>query len=280
MSCRDRGMWGVVRGSSGGVFVVALVGLELMIQAKAGAQATAEARPALQWVGQRVVQKARAFALDGDKAVSAQSSRPISVYRVEKVDGARLWLKAEGDAGRPSGWARAAEVVPTDQAVAFFTERIQVNPEDGFACLMRAAIRTGAIERRHDLFDRAPSDRDPFADPDKAIRPEAPPAGNPAIEDLRLWPAGRGAAITDFTIAIRLDPKDVSAYRGRGLVQVRREAYDRAVLDLNRAIGLDPKNALAYYGRGRAWAGQGDPDKAIADYNEAIRLDPKSGATY
>src|SRR6516162_6637253 len=52
--------------------------------------------------------------------------------------------------------------------------------------------------------------------------------------------------------------------------------YDKAIADYNDAIKLDPKNILAFIGRGDAYTSRGDHDRALADYNEAIRLDPKS----
>jgi tetratricopeptide (TPR) repeat protein len=42
----------------------------------------------------------------------------------------------------------------------------------------------------------------------------------------------------------------------------------------NEAIRLDPKFVNAYLGRGNALSNKQEYDKAIADDNEAIRLDP------
>ena len=50
--------------------------------------------------------------------------------------------------------------------------------------------------------------------------------------------------------------------------------YDRAISDFTEAIRLDPKLASAYYNRGIAYENKGEHDKAIADYTEAIRLEP------
>ena len=51
--------------------------------------------------------------------------------------------------------------------------------------------------------------------------------------------------------------------------------YDRAITDYTEAIRFDPKNVMAYYNRGIAHADRQDYEKAINDYNAAIRLDPK-----
>ncbi len=133
---------GAVRGASIGAILIA-VGLMLGLAMPAPARAQAPA--GADWVGKRVVQKDRKFALRDDTQAVIWSGRQIHVYRVERVDGARLRLRAEGNKdGHPSGWAAADQVVPIDQAVAFFTGRIAANPEDGFSCLLRAAIKAGA----------------------------------------------------------------------------------------------------------------------------------------
>src|ERR1700728_1895285 len=49
---------------------------------------------------------------------------------------------------------------------------------------------------------------------------------------------------------------------------------DRAIADYTVAIRLDPKNAYTYNNRGSAYKGKGDLDRAIADYSETIRLNP------
>ena len=52
------------------------------------------------------------------------------------------------------------------------------------------------------------------------------------------------------------------------------EHIDMVVACLTEAIRLDPKNATAYYRRGNTLAALNDHARAIADYTEAIRLRP------
>ncbi len=87
-------------------------------------------------------------------------------------------------------------------------------------------------------------------------------------------------AITDFTEAIRLNPKLAEAYGGRGLAHGYKAEYVTALADCTAAIWLDPKSAEAYCGRGMVHYLKGDDDKAIADFTEAIRLDPKPAEAY
>ncbi|HJT35199.1 MAG TPA: tetratricopeptide repeat protein [Pirellulales bacterium] len=48
--------------------------------------------------------------------------------------------------------------------------------------------------------------------------------------------------------------------------------FARAKVDLDDAIRLNPRDAAAYRGRAATWFASGDHDRAIADYTEAIRL--------
>jgi len=87
-------------------------------------------------------------------------------------------------------------------------------------------------------------------------------------------------AISDLTEAIRLNPKYAEAYYCRGLVYGGKGDYDKAISDYNQAIRLNPKYAEAYYNRGNAYSYKKDYDKAISDYNQAIRLNPKYAEAY
>ena len=89
-------------------------------------------------------------------------------------------------------------------------------------------------------------------------------------------------AISCFSEAIRLDPKNASSYYCRGLAYWEKHKYDRAIADYTEVIRLDPKAAEAYRGRAMAYGnrGKGEYDEVIADYTEAIRLDPKDAEAY
>ena len=87
-------------------------------------------------------------------------------------------------------------------------------------------------------------------------------------------------AITDYSEAIRLDPKLTNAYSLRALLYLLiKHDYDRAVTDLGDVIRLNP-SATSYYNRGSAYSRKDDLKRAIKDYTEAIRLDPKFAAAY
>jgi tetratricopeptide (TPR) repeat protein len=219
------------------------------------------------WVGKRVIQRYGGFRLRIENQVI--DPKAIEIYRVEQVNGPWLWLKAEGQG--TSGWAPADQVIPVDQAIAFFTDSIRANPGDSRGYMMRAVIW---LRERKEL-DIA------LGDLNEAIRL------NPAGAYLWNW---RGMAwhakkeydraLADYNEAIRLDPGRALAYYNRGNAWWDKKEYDRALADYNEAIRLDPGLAIAYNGRGNAWWDKKEYDRALADYNEAIRLDPGYALAY
>jgi tetratricopeptide (TPR) repeat protein len=87
-------------------------------------------------------------------------------------------------------------------------------------------------------------------------------------------------SITEYSEAIRFDPKDGIAYNNRGRAYRGKGDNDRAIADYSDAIRLDPKYVEAHNNRGLAYSAKGDNDRAIADYSEAIRHDPKYAVAY
>jgi tetratricopeptide (TPR) repeat protein len=89
-----------------------------------------------------------------------------------------------------------------------------------------------------------------------------------------------GAAVADFTDAVRTDPSEPSSYYGRAEVYLHLGEYERALADLNEAVRLEPTSALAYANRGVVLVELDRSEEALADYNKSIRLDPREGAPY
>ncbi len=87
-------------------------------------------------------------------------------------------------------------------------------------------------------------------------------------------------AIASCSEAIRLNPKDATAYNNRGYEWSNRGEHDRAIADFNEAIRLNPKHADGYITRGAEWSNKGDHERAIADYTEAIRLLPSEARAF
>ena len=87
-------------------------------------------------------------------------------------------------------------------------------------------------------------------------------------------------AISEFTKALKIDPRNALAYSSRGLAYELKGQYDQAISDYTKAIEIDPRDALTYRGRGDAYGEKGQYDQAISDYNKAIEIDPRDALTY
>lgn len=82
-------------------------------------------------------------------------------------------------------------------------------------------------------------------------------------------------AIRDWSILIKMQPKDSSNYASRADLQNELGKHDLAIRDYSTAITLDPKaNSSIYYGRALAYAAKKNIPKAITDLKKAIQLDP------
>jgi tetratricopeptide (TPR) repeat protein len=86
--------------------------------------------------------------------------------------------------------------------------------------------------------------------------------------------------IGEFSRAIQLNPRDAKAYRSRGLLQGRKEAYDAAISDFNNALSLNPNDATSHVFRAIIWQRKNNSKRAIADFDRAIELDPANAGLY
>lgn len=77
-------------------------------------------------------------------------------------------------------------------------------------------------------------------------------------------------AISEFTKAIKSNPKHAWAYLNRGDAYRVKGDKDKAMDDYNKAISINPKFGNAYYYRGNLYFQSQDYKKAIRDYTKAI----------
>lgn len=88
-------------------------------------------------------------------------------------------------------------------------------------------------------------------------------------------------AIAEFTKAIQVTSGDsAEVYSYRGLAYFDKGDLDQAISDYNIAIAINPNYSKAYSHRGLAYAYKGDFDQAISDYNKAIIINPNYAKTY
>jgi tetratricopeptide (TPR) repeat protein len=81
-------------------------------------------------------------------------------------------------------------------------------------------------------------------------------------------------AIADYTRAISLAPRDMTAYSNRAALYLASERLDLAIADLTKVIGSEPANGTALYNRGVAYQRTGKDDKALNDFRAAAGLTP------
>ena len=100
-----------------------------------------------------------------------------------------------------------------------------------------------------------------------------------SIEACKGFLGRHFAAISDYDIAIRLEPDAADAYYNRGVAKVNLTTH-AAIADYDIAIRLKPDFVQAYNNRGLAKADLGQYSAAIADYDTAIRLKPDTAEAY
>ena len=85
-------------------------------------------------------------------------------------------------------------------------------------------------------------------------------------------------AIEDFTAANGLSPQKVEPLLGRATSYLAIDKAKEAAVDLDEAVQADPNSAPAWSARGQAYERLGDKAKAAASYGRAVELRPKDEA--
>jgi tetratricopeptide (TPR) repeat protein len=83
-----------------------------------------------------------------------------------------------------------------------------------------------------------------------------------------------------FTTELDLNPETSFVHLMRAVVCQDNQRLDRAFADLDEAIRLDPRNVSAWIERAFLWQLRNRMDLAMADVNKAIQLDPKAVDAY
>ena len=152
--------------------------------------------------GMRVVARSPDFVFRDGAAVIPFGS-PLDIYRVERVDGARVRLIF----GSREGDARASDVVRIEDAEAYFNEQIKANPRSAHGYLMRSNSRLV----RNDLAGEQ-------ADCEEAIRLEPQnPWGYLSRGEIKTQRSDMKNALADFDHVIRLDSKIARVFVLRGV---------------------------------------------------------------
>ncbi len=81
-------------------------------------------------------------------------------------------------------------------------------------------------------------------------------------------------AISDFSKAIQMEPKDTRVYTNRGLTYRMLKKYDESLKDFNKSLELNPLWPDTFYGRSLTYYDLGDIKHAIEDCDKAISIKP------
>lgn len=83
-------------------------------------------------------------------------------------------------------------------------------------------------------------------------------------------------SMADFDAAIKLSPKETTAYSNRAITNLRFQKYNEAIADYTKVIAMSPKDGFAYAYRAKAYIGLGRKDLAHNDQKSAEKLGFKS----
>jgi len=82
-------------------------------------------------------------------------------------------------------------------------------------------------------------------------------------------------AITDYSKALKISPKDASALYNRGVAKYDMGNPKGAITDYSKALKINPKYADVLYNRGNAKYDMGNPKGAITDFSRVLKINPK-----
>jgi len=89
-----------------------------------------------------------------------------------------------------------------------------------------------------------------------------------------------GQAALDYSRALKLQPGDEEALRGRVRAYDLQERFDLAAQDWSTLIKTHPKDDALYRSRGASYLGAKRFDEALADYGRSLELNPKALDAY
>ena len=87
-------------------------------------------------------------------------------------------------------------------------------------------------------------------------------------------------AIKDYTAGIKIKANYKDAYYQRALIYYELDNNEKAITDLTKTLRINPNYTKAYNKRGLIYYEIGDYKNAIQDYSQSIRLNPKDSKNY
>ena len=213
--------------------------------------------------------------------------------RLEPREGKHLYNRA----------AAFVEKKDDAKALADLNEALRLNSKDVLAYLARGELllRKGdakgwkdfdqglamapkdvnARDRRAAAYDLAGRYREAIDDLSILLAGALPRERRPAVLNARCWVRaewGRDLdeALTDCNAALNLAvaPDKPAILDSRGLVELRQQAYDKAIATYDESLSLEDKHAASLFGRGLAKLHKGKVTEGRADIAAALAIDP------
>jgi len=253
-------------------FPALLLFLTLALQcAQAQSGSPVSGQPNETWAGRRIVtlQGFGDYFVSGDRGQSVLI-RPDGlgvniVAVVQRLEGDRIWIKANGAGDVPVGWVNKKNAILLDDAIPYFTSLIERNPNEWDAYLRRA-------ESEHALNQREAA----IADYTRAIElhPDEPFLFLRRGRSFRTMKACLPAA-SDFEKAANLKPMWAELYNQAAGVYVDcpDPAYrnpEKAVALIEHAIALDVEHPTYLTVLALAYFRSGNLEKAVATQRQAL----------
>ncbi|MBQ0090657.1 MAG: tetratricopeptide repeat protein [Prevotellaceae bacterium] len=88
------------------------------------------------------------------------------------------------------------------------------------------------------------------------------------------------SAIADYTMAIKLQPEEITYYNDRANLYFQHGFFEEASIDYQKMIDMEPGNVAGYMGLGRTHMNQNQLDEAIRVFEHVIQLNPDYSLAY
>ena len=87
-------------------------------------------------------------------------------------------------------------------------------------------------------------------------------------------------ALAEFEHALALDPYNVRALYGRGLIRQAEKEHQQAIEDFTAANGLSPQKVEPLLARANSYFALDKAKEAVSDLDEAVQADPNSAPAW
>ena len=175
-------------------------------------------------------------------------------------------------------YKRAMEILQSNgdknEAIDYLSKELEEHPKNGYAYYVighlynEAGMAGDAIEPINKAIQYLQKDKDWIT---YAYRQRA---------QINLQLGNEQAAINDWNLAIKANPKDENTLSDRAEYYYQKDMYAESDADFDRICKLQPGNTLGYMGKGRNALNNRDYETAINLFSYCVNLDPSFSQAY